>query len=73
MKSMEDKENFELKDQYNFSQGIRGRFYKPKKVSTNIRLDNDIVIYYKKLATEKKVAYQTLMNEALRKSISLPS
>jgi uncharacterized protein (DUF4415 family) len=66
MKQSEDRDSFELQDEYDFSQGIRGRFYRPKKVSTTIRLDNDIVLYFKKIASERKVAYQTLMNEALR-------
>lgn len=65
-KSIEDKEDFELEKEYDFSKGIRGRFYLPKKVSTTLRLDDDILLYFKKLATEKKVGYQTLLNSALR-------
>jgi len=65
-KSPEKRKDFELKREYDFSKGIRGRFYRPKKVSATIRLDNDILLYFKKLATEKKAPYQTLMNEALR-------
>jgi len=60
------KEDFELKQEYDFSKGIRGRFYKPKKVSTTLRVDDDILIYFKKLASEKKLPYQTLMNTVLR-------
>lgn len=59
-------EDFELKEEYDFSEGIRGRFYQPKKVSTTIRLDDDILLYFKKLATEKKIGYQTLLNSVLR-------
>lgn len=65
-KSIEDKEYFELEKEYDFSKGIRGRFYRPKKVSTTLRLDDDILLYFKKLASEKKVGYQTLLNSALR-------
>ena len=43
-------DDFELQPEYDFSKGIRGRFYTPKKVSTTIRLDNDIILYFKKLA-----------------------
>jgi uncharacterized protein (DUF4415 family) len=63
------KEDFELKDEYDFSKGIRGRFYRPKKVSTSMRLDNDILLYLKKIASEKKVGYQTLINTILRNYI----
>ncbi len=66
MKQLDKKETFELKEGYDFSKGIRGRFYRPKKVSTTIRVDNDILLFFKKLATEKKSGYQTLMNDALR-------
>ncbi|MDO8445474.1 MAG: BrnA antitoxin family protein [Deltaproteobacteria bacterium] len=59
-------EDFELKEEYDFSKGIRGRFYQPKKVSTTLRLDDDILLYFKKLSTEKKIGYQTLMNSVLR-------
>ena len=60
------KEDFELKNEYDFSKGIRGRFYRPKKVSTSMRLDNDIILYLKKIANEKKMGYQTLINTILR-------
>ncbi len=60
---------FILKDEYDFSKGIRGRFYSPHKKSTTIRLDDDIILYFKKKASEEKVGYQTLMNSALREFI----
>jgi len=63
------KEDFELKNEYDFSKGIRGRFYRPKKVSTSMRLDNDILLYLKKIASEKKIGYQTLINTILRNYI----
>ena len=59
-------DDFELKDNYDFSDGIRGRFYKPKKIPTSMRLYNDILIYLLKQASEKKIAYQTLINSLLR-------
>ena len=65
-KQREELDNYELEDNYDFSGGIRGRFYKPKKVPTSMRLDNDILIFLKKEASEKKIAYQTLINNLLR-------
>jgi len=67
--TIKQKEDFELKNEYDFSKGIRGRFYRPKKVSTTMRLDNDILLYLKKIASEKKVGYQTLINTILRNYI----
>ena len=69
MKSVKQRakyDNFELEDNYDFTDGIRGRFYKPKKIPTSMRLDNDILIFLKKQASEKKIAYQTLINNLLR-------
>jgi len=69
MTSVEDRvkyDDFEMQDEYDFSDGIRGRFYKPKKVPTSMRLDNDILVFLKKEAIEKKIAYQTLINSLLR-------
>ena len=68
-KTASKKEEFELKGEYDFSKGVRGRFYRPKKISTTMRLDNDILLFFKKLATSRKAPYQTLMNEALREYI----
>ena len=59
-------DTFEMDDNYDFSSGVRGRFYKPKKVSTTIRLDNDILLFLKKKASEDHVGYQTLINTLLR-------
>ena len=61
---------FDLRAEYDFSHGTRGRFYQPKKVSTTIRLDDDVMLYFKKRASEEKIGYQTLMNMALREFIN---
>lgn len=63
------KDDFELKEEYDFSKGVRGRFYRPRKISTSMRLDNDILLYLKKIASEKKIGYQTLINNILREFI----
>jgi len=62
-------DKFELKKEYDFSHGIRGRFYRPTKKTTTIRLDDDLILYFKKKAGEKKVGYQTLVNAALREYV----
>ncbi len=72
MSNIKDREKFddyELEDNYDFSNGTRGRFYKPKKVPTTLRLDNDIILYFKKKASEQKVPYQSLINALLRKEL----
>ena len=69
IKDREKYDDFEMKDDYDFSDGVRGRFYKPKKIPTTLRLDNDIILYFKKRASEEKVPYQTLINALLRKEL----
>ncbi len=69
IKQREKFDEYEMKDEYDFSGGIRGRFYEPKKIPVSLRLDNDIVLFFKKLASEKKVPYQTLINALLRKEL----
>ena len=59
-------DDFEMKKEYDFSNAVRGRFYTPKKISTTIRLDDDVILYLKKLASIKKTGYQTLLNGILR-------
>lgn len=59
-------DDFELPDEVDFSGGVRGRFYQPRKVSTTIRIDNDVLLFLKKKAAEEHVGYQTLINTLLR-------
>ncbi len=66
----QNNDDFVLNDEYDFSRGTRGRFYNPKKISTTIRLDDDIITYFKKRASEEKIGYQTLVNSALRDYIN---
>ncbi len=70
IKEREKFDNYEIEDDYDFSDGVRGRFYQPKKIPTTLRLDNDIILYFKKKASEQKVSYQTLINMYLRKELS---
>jgi uncharacterized protein (DUF4415 family) len=62
--------DYEMKNEYDFEHGIRGRFYRPEKRSITIRLDDDLLLYFKKKAGERKVGYQTLVNEALREYVN---
>ena len=61
----------DMKEEYDFSSGVRGRFHQPKKKSTTIRLDDDLILFFKKRAGEQKIGYQTLVNAALREFVNL--
>ena len=69
IKEREKFDDYEMLDEYDFSDGVRGRFYEPKKIPVSLRVDNDIVLFFKKLTSEKKVPYQTLINALLRKEL----
>jgi predicted DNA binding CopG/RHH family protein len=69
IKEREKFDDYEMLEEYDFSGGVRGRFYEPKKIPVSLRLDNDIVLFFKKLASEQKVPYQTLINALLRKKL----
>lgn len=60
------RDNDEVKREYDFSGGVRGRFYRPHKVAVSVRLDNDVLLYIKKIAGLRKIRYQTLLNSLLR-------
>jgi uncharacterized protein (DUF4415 family) len=47
--------------------GVRGKFYKPVKEHVNLRLDKDVLEWFKHAG----VGYQTRINEALRDYIAL--
>ena len=65
-----------MKDNYDFSRGRRGRVVaeppiEPGKVRITIRLDEDLIDYFGKIADRSggKVGYQTLINAALREYV----
>ncbi len=69
-----------MRDSYDFSKGKRGRITKPApepagKVKITIRLDGDIVDHFMARADESggAIGYQTLINEALRRSLEAPA
>jgi len=50
----------------NFSEGVRGRFYRPVKDQVTLRIDRDVLSWFK-LSHEK---YQTAINDALREHMN---
>ncbi len=73
MKNVEQRakfDDYEIADDYDFDGGVRGRFYKPQKIRTTLQLDNDILLFLKKQASEQHVKYQVLVNSLLRNYMS---
>lgn len=61
-----------MKREYDFSQSVRGKFYRANaKIQLPIYLDKDVEKFVTKRAQEKKVEAAALVNELLRKGISI--
>ncbi len=61
-----------MKTEYDFSQGERGKFYRPDAAfSFPVYLEPDVSDFIDRLADEQNVDVQELVNEWLRMSIKL--
>lgn len=56
-----------MKKVYNFSKGVRGKFYRSQKVQKTIRIDEEVIKFYQKMARQNGIPYQTLINLTLKK------
>jgi len=56
-----------MRKEYNFKGGSRGKFSKQNKVQKTLRLDHEIIDFYKKLSEKEGIPYQSLINLTLRK------
>jgi BrnA antitoxin of type II toxin-antitoxin system len=61
-----------MKKEYDFSGGVRGKFFRENKVQKTLRLDADILDYFQPLSSRKHVPYQTLIKSALREAMDRP-
>ena len=51
-----------MKDEYDFSQSVKNPYIKKLKKQVTIRLEEDVVSYFKDLAEETGISYQSLIN-----------
>ena len=54
-----------MRDEYDFSEGVKNPYIKPSKTTITIRLDKETVTYFKDLAEKTHMPYQTLINSYL--------
>lgn len=52
----------EMREEYDFEQSTANPYTERLKRAITIRLDTDTIEYFKKLATESGIPYQTLIN-----------
>ena len=55
-----------MRDNYDFSNSVKNPYAKKLKKQVTIRLDEDTIIYFKGLAEDKGIPYQSLINLYLR-------
>jgi len=61
-----------MKKEYDFSKGERGRFFRQEaKLNIPVYLDQDVESWFADKAKNQDVELQQLVNELLRKDISL--
>lgn len=54
-----------MREEYDFSQGIKNPYIKLQKTTVTIRLDKATIDYFKVLSEEVNIPYQTLINAYL--------
>ena len=55
-----------MKDNYDFSKAKKNPYAKRLKKQVTIRLDQDVLGYFRELSEETEIPYQTLINLYLR-------
>jgi hypothetical protein len=61
-----------MKEEYNFSKGVRGKFYQPDtRLNLPVYLDADVLDYLSIRAKAKGVEVNEIVNDLLRKDIAL--
>lgn len=57
------KEEIDMREEYDFSNAIKNPYVsKSEKQQITIKLDTNVVVYFKKLSDDTGVPYQTLIN-----------
>ncbi|MGD1905223.1 MAG: BrnA antitoxin family protein [Leptolyngbyaceae cyanobacterium] len=51
-----------MRDEYDFSESVQNPYSKKLKKQVTIRLEAEVVDYFKQLSTENNIPYQTLIN-----------
>ena len=61
-----------MRKSYDFSRGVKNPYIKLLKRQITIRLEHDVIAYFKKLAAEKGIPYQILIKPLKNKKAVTP-
>ena len=59
-------EVFAMREEYDFSQSVPNPYAKKLKKQVTIRLEEDVVDYFRELSEETEIPYQTLIHPYLK-------
>ncbi len=61
-----------MREEYDFSKGERGKFYKPNAtMNLPVYLDTDVLDYFSAKAKAKGIELNAMVNDLLKKDIAL--
>ena len=61
-----------MKKEYEFSKGVRGKFYHAEaQLELPIYLEPDVATFLQKVASQKGIEVETIVNDWIRKDIAL--
>ena len=61
-----------MKEEYDFSQGERGKFFRNDiKLNLPVYLDDDVFEFVEKIAKRKNIDIQTVVNQLLKRDIKI--
>ncbi|GEM_PF-1823698 len=70
MKKNAKKGNGDMRREYDFSNGVRGKFFRLAESQRMIPLDVDIIRHFQRQSRKEKKAYYILINETLRRAMN---
>ena len=72
MTRLQSRESEAMKQEYDFSKGVRGKFYRPDaQFNLPVYLDADVQAYLAAKAAQKGIPLSDLVNELLQRDIAL--
>jgi hypothetical protein len=61
-----------MKKEYDFSTGVRGKFYKQgAKLNLPVYLDKEVLAFVRRIAEKRKTDVSSIVNELIRNDMSL--
>ena len=61
-----------MKNEYDFSKGERGKFYKPNvELNIPVYLDDDVYVFVNKIAKEKKSDISLIVNQLIHSDMQI--